>query len=98
MKIRNGFVSNSSSSSFCIYGAALEFSEILEKVKNSTVFSEDELKRFDDEEEDIEWYEIGEMDCDKYEDMQITLREINSSYPTQETNSIQFTIEEDLPF
>ena len=44
------------------------------------------------------WYEIGEMDCDKYEDMQITLREINSSYPTQETNSIQFTIEEDLPF
>ncbi len=25
MKIRNGFVSNSSSSSFCIYGISLEF-------------------------------------------------------------------------
>jgi hypothetical protein len=44
------------------------------------------------------WYEIGEMDCDKYEDMQIALYEINGSSPYQETSPIQFTIEEDLPF
>lgn len=33
MKVRTGFVSNSSSSSFCIYGAAIEESEFIEKVK-----------------------------------------------------------------
>lgn len=44
------------------------------------------------------WYEIGEMDCDKYEDMQIALYEINGSAPSQNTNPLQFTLEEDLPF
>jgi hypothetical protein len=44
------------------------------------------------------WYEIGETDFDKYEDMQIALREINGSSHYQETSPIQFTIEEDLPF
>lgn len=66
MKVRNGFVSNSSSSSFCIYGVAMEFSEILEKVKESNLFSEDELKRFDeDEDEELDWYEVGEMIAEK---------------------------------
>jgi hypothetical protein len=44
------------------------------------------------------WYTIGEMDYDKYEDMQITLREINRSSSYQYTNPIQFTLETDLPF
>jgi hypothetical protein len=47
MKVRNGFVSNSSSSSFCIYGASFEFEELLEKAKS--YFSEDELKEIEEE-------------------------------------------------
>ena len=31
MKIRNGFVSNSSSTSFCIYGASMSYSTLNEK-------------------------------------------------------------------
>lgn len=34
MKVRNGFVSNSSSSSFCIFGACLDSSEARELVKD----------------------------------------------------------------
>ena len=34
MKIRNGFVSNCSSSSFCILGASIDEKEVLERLKN----------------------------------------------------------------
>lgn len=34
MKIRNGFVSNSSSSSFCILGATFSEGEVVERLKN----------------------------------------------------------------
>ena len=33
MKVRNGFVSNSSSSSFCIFGTCIELDEMVEKFK-----------------------------------------------------------------
>ena len=49
MKIRNGFVSNSSSSSFCIYGAAFEKSEFIDMLSSSGVIeknSEVILERF----------------------------------------------------
>lgn len=49
MKIRNGFVSNSSSSSFCIYGACMESDEIVEKMKNAGKLTEKELESLEDE-------------------------------------------------
>ena len=51
MKIRSGFVSNSSSSSFCIYGTYLEFSEIIEKLKASNLLTKDESRKFDEDED-----------------------------------------------
>ena len=41
MKIRSGFVSNSSASSFCIYGTHIEDS-LLEKIKKEINFNEEE--------------------------------------------------------
>jgi len=43
MKIRNGFVSNSSSSSFCIYGVSINKKELIEKMEkiNKEITEED---------------------------------------------------------
>lgn len=61
MKIRNGFVSNSSSSSFCIYGTCVDMDELLEKVKSTSILSEEELERVDELIENDESYEVVEM-------------------------------------
>ena len=61
MKIRNGFVSNSSSSSFCIYGISIDKSLITEQdeiknlVKNN--LNADEVENFE-EEDYLSFYEI----------------------------------------
>jgi hypothetical protein len=52
MKIRSGFVSNSSSSSFLIYGVSLEDSEIYEYLN---------ITDEDQEAEDFDMYEVLEM-------------------------------------
>lgn len=49
MKVRNGFVSNSSSSSFCIYGAYMDIDELVEKLKNSNLLTEDELEEMEED-------------------------------------------------
>jgi len=67
MKIRNGFVSNSSSSSFCIYGAYMDTDELVEKMKNLGTLSEEELEQLEDE---GSWY-IEEIIYKKVEDLSI---------------------------
>ena len=54
MKIRNGFVSNSSSSSFCIYGVCVDVSDFEESEKFINYLKEDcdkNLEDFEDEDE-----------------------------------------------
>ena len=53
MKIRTGFVSNSSSSSFMIYGAALDPDEIRNFVSENFEISEETEESFDDSNYDV---------------------------------------------
>jgi hypothetical protein len=55
MKIRQGFVSNSSSSSFCIYGTELESDDLVNAAKTLNI-------KFD--EDDFNEYDIGESIAD----------------------------------
>ena len=66
MKIRNGFVSNSSSSSFCIYGTCMSFSEIKENIKNSTLLTESYSTEEIEEMEKWDLIEIVEGNTDLY--------------------------------
>ena len=54
MKIRLGFVSNSSSSSFSIYGVCCSFDELRELAKTSTRYKEAALE-LSEEENDEDW-------------------------------------------
>ena len=61
MKIRTGFVSNSSSSSFCIYGTFVETDEFRKIIKK--------MKGLDEENEDeplIDDYEDGDQIANKF--------------------------------
>jgi len=58
MKIRNGFVSNSSTSSFCIYGAYIKDKEALVK-RCQKILNEEE-------EEDVDFYGIVEEAAGKF--------------------------------
>lgn len=64
MKIRNGFVSNSSSSSFCIYGAYFEMGDLIERVKKMNLLTEEQLEEMEESEE---WYDIDNFLSEKTE-------------------------------
>jgi len=53
MKIRNGFVSNSSSSSFCIYGVSVDKSSIMEE-KTFMDFAKKEINVINQNDDDFE--------------------------------------------
>lgn len=62
MKIRNGFVSNSSSSSFCIYGTCIDLGNFSEKLNESTILSkkfsnDDFIEMYDNN----DWYSLLEF-------------------------------------
>lgn len=61
MKIRTGFVSNSSSSSFCIYGISIDLNE-LEETLFEQFPSDEEVKKIQDlkKSEDYEDYDVYE--------------------------------------
>ena len=67
MKIRNGFVSNSSSSSFCIFGMYMDTDELIEKMKSVGSLTEEELKSL---EEEGPWY-IEELLYGKIENVSV---------------------------
>ena len=67
MKIRNGFVSNSSSSSFCIYGIYMDTDELIEKMTKVGSLSEQDLEALEDE---GSWY-IQELLYGKFDNLSV---------------------------
>ena len=66
MKTRNGFVSNSSSTSFCIYGINIDLAGMIEKIKATNLFSEDEIEEM--EEENDFWKIEEKINMEFYQD------------------------------
>jgi len=58
MKVRNGFVSNSSSSSFCIYGSSYEVESLIQKMKETKFIDENDeeiQERLEEMREEFNW-------------------------------------------
>lgn len=65
MKIRSGFVSNSSSSSFLIYGISIETQEMIDIIKTNLSHFE---KHFNEKIQNVEEFvENYEQNCDDYD-------------------------------
>ena len=60
MKIRTGFVSNSSTTSFCIYGVYIEDLEEIKKHLNPHEIIYDRGEKTEEDEDDYDLYEMAE--------------------------------------
>jgi hypothetical protein len=60
MKVRNGFVSNSSTSSFCIYGIAIERDHFLRALTEEAKKGLNLGGEGDEDEDGEQWYEVRE--------------------------------------
>lgn len=94
MKIRTGFVSNSSSTSFCIYGICMDEDEIRNSIVNTENMTEEDVVRLaklklnDDIEDDGDIYEILEMLTNKY-NLSFHISEENECYIGRDFTSIK---------
>ena len=59
MKIRNGFVSNSSSSSFAIYGTMISIDQLFEALVKNKVFTQEEVDACIEEQGEVEEIRYG---------------------------------------
>lgn len=59
MKVRNGFVSNSSSTSFCIYGTQMDVSKVREYLRKPDLFTEINSEEIEDD------YTLLDVICNK---------------------------------
>ena len=80
MKIRNGFVSNSSSSSFVMYGAKIKLSASKAE-KLYDIINDTDLSNYSDEEGDCSYVYLGEslLDLDEGGISKIELKNINQA-------------------
>ena len=85
MKIRNGFVSNSSSSSFCIFGFKVKdvlpkdeeaCEEFLKNVYSGKILKDIELLGDDDDYGFIGYVIVDVSDCDSIDNCEISLSEL----------------------
>jgi len=80
MKIRLGFVANSSSSSFCVFGAAIDDSDMIEALLKANIITKEES-----ESDDVYAWELLELPA-----VQKRMKELNLTYTGDSDNNVTY--------